>query len=784
MTPRATYRFQFHKGFPFADAEALVPYLDRLGISHVYASPITTAVPGSMHGYDVIDPTRINPELGGEPAFRSLVAALKARGMGVIIDIVPNHMGVAGGGNPWWNDVLAKGEASPFARFFDIDWRDRLVLPVLGAPLSEVIAARDIRVAREGSRAVLMLYGEQRLPIRDEDQADFGDLPALLDRQHYRLAFWRTANDDLNWRRFFTISELAGLRIEDPAVFEATHALYFRLHDEGLIDGVRVDHVDGLTDPAGYCRALRQRLGDDAYIVVEKILGPGERLATDWGIDGTSGYDFMETASALLHDPAGEAPLTDLWEDISGRPGDFAEEELQGRQDMLAWQFEGQLTRCVDAFAAIAPEGVTRGMLRRAIERLLWVFPVYRTYGTADGAPDSDAAIRDAVRDRVRRFIPPGEAKVIDLILGWLAGGDERTADAVRRFQQLSAPIAAKAVEDTAFYRYGRLLSRTDVGFDAMLFALPVAEVHKTIGDAAKDFPCRMLATATHDHKRGEDVRARLAVLSEVPGEWRETVTRWRATNAPFAAGIDPADEYMLYQTLIGAWPIDAERVIAWQQKALREAKLRSSWEAPDEAYEKRAAGLVEALLDPARSAVFLEDMERFVARLEAPARANSLVVTALRYTLPGVPDLYQGAELPDLSLVDPDNRRPVDYALRERLLADPDDPAGEKLQLIARLLAVRRAHPALFADGDYVPLAVSGARSAHVLAFARTAGDETLVCATALHCAPPLAGREAPIVPGDWWEDTRIAMPPECDIDPHARSLFAAGPVFYAIVP
>ncbi|MDB5738892.1 MAG: treY, partial [Sphingomonas bacterium] len=274
MTPRATYRFQFHKGFPFADAEALVPYLDRLGISHVYASPITTAVPGSMHGYDVIDPTRINPELGGEPAFRSLVAALKARGMGVIIDIVPNHMGVAGGGNPWWNDVLAKGEASPFARFFDIDWRDRLVLPVLGAPLSEVIAARDIRVAREGSRAVLMLYGEQRLPIRDEDQADFGDLPALLDRQHYRLAFWRTANDDLNWRRFFTISELAGLRIEDPAVFEATHALYFRLHDEGLIDGVRVDHVDGLTDPAGYCRALRQRLGDDAYIVVEKILGP------------------------------------------------------------------------------------------------------------------------------------------------------------------------------------------------------------------------------------------------------------------------------------------------------------------------------------------------------------------------------------------------------------------------------------------------------------------------------------------------------------------------------
>jgi (1->4)-alpha-D-glucan 1-alpha-D-glucosylmutase len=770
MTPRATYRFQFHKGFTFADAEALVPYLDRLGISHVYASPITTAVPGSTHGYDVIDPTRINPELGGEEAFRSLVAVLKARAMGTIIDIVPNHMGVAGSHNAWWNNVLAKGQASSFARFFDIDWRERLVLPVLGAPLTETIAAGDIRVLREQGRAVLTLYGEQRLPLRDEDQDDADDLPALLDRQHYRLAWWRTANDELNWRRFFTISDLAGLRIEDAAVFEATHALYFRLHDEGLIDGVRVDHVDGLTDPDGYCRALRQRLGDNAYIVVEKILGPGERLATDWGIDGTSGYDFMETASAMLHDPAGEAPLTDLWETISGRPGDFALEELRGRHDMLAWQFEGQLTRCVEAFAKIAPDGITRGMLRRAIERLLWVFPVYRTYGTAAGSPDSDAAIRAEVRERVQRFVPPGEAEVIDMVLGRLSGGDEQAADAVRRFQQLSAPIAAKAVEDTAFYRYGRLLSRTDVGFDAALFAMPVADVHKAFGETARHFPHRMLATATHDHKRGEDVRARLAVLSEVPEEWRAAVERWQVMNAALANGIDPADGYMLYQTLVGAWPIDAARVVAWQQKALREAKLRSSWEAPDETYEARAAAMVEALLDPARSAAFLEDLERFVDRLDAPARANSLIVTTLRYTLPGVPDLYQGTELPDLSLVDPDNRRLVDYALRQHLIDTPDDPAGEKLHHIAGLLATRRAHSSLFAYGDYRPIAVHGARADHVLAFSRSFGSEMLVCAVAFRAAEETMA---------WWGDTTIDLPSDSVDDARAAVIFSNGPIF-----
>ncbi|RDE04750.1 malto-oligosyltrehalose synthase [Sphingomonas aracearum] len=793
MNPRATYRFQFHKDFTFADARALVPYLARLGISHLYASPITTARSGSTHGYDVVDPTRINPELGGEEAFRDLVAALRAQGLGIIIDIVPNHMGVAGGENAWWNDVLEKGEASDYARFFDIDWREKLVLPVLGEPLPAVLASGALKVEEQDGTLFLTAYGEHRFPIRAEDRAglqptdDREAIGDLLDRQHYRLASWRTANDALNWRRFFTISELAGLRAEDPAVFEATHALYSRLYGEGLIDGVRVDHVDGLTDPAGYCRTLRDRLdaiarpadapAGPAYLVIEKILGAGEPLSTDWGVDGTSGYDFMEQVAGLLHAPEGAEPLGALWAEVSGRSPVFAPEELQARQDMLAWQFEGQLTACVAAFVALAgstPEGdgVTRGMLRRAVERLLWVFPVYRTYGLGTSAPASDAAVREEARARVARFVPPGEWPVMDLVLGWLAGtgpGDPALAgEAVRRFQQLSAPIAAKAVEDTAFFRYGRLLSRNDVGFDAARMAFSVEEFHAAMVGRARDFPRAMLATATHDHKRGEDVRARLAVLSEVPALWREHLARWEAHADEIDAAIDRGDRYMLLQTLFGAWPEGlaatdahglaafAERVNGWQEKALREAKLRSSWEAPDEAYEGRCKALTEALLDPARLPSFLADMAGLIDCLAPAARANTLAQAALRYTVPGVPDLYQGTELLDTSLVDPDNRRPVDYAVRQAVLAgEAQAPGGEKLALIAHLLDLRRAHPDLFAQGEYRPLAASGPRAAHVLAFERAGGGKSLLCVVALHVADALVDRDAPVPSAEWWGDT-----------------------------
>ena len=819
MMPCATYRFQFHKHFGFDHATALVSYLDRLGVSHVYASPITTATSGSTHGYDVVDPTRINPELGGEDAFRRMVKALRERGMGVIIDIVPNHMGVASSENAWWQDVLARGQASPHARVFDIDWRRKIVLPILGEPLSAVLANNNIRVEGAPGAWAITVYGEHRVPIRRKDQAgiagpstDPDTIRALLERQHYRLASWHTADDELNWRRFFTINELAGVRIEDPEVFDATHALYFRLYREGLIDGVRVDHVDGLTDPPGYCRLLRERLDaierpsdappGPAYIVIEKILGADERLTGDWGVDGTSGYDFMEEVAALLHDPSGEKPLTDLWQAISGRPGEFAAEELAARCDMLDWAFEGQLGGCVEAFAALAgsapeTEGFTAGMLRRAIKRLLWVFPVYRTYGTGSAAPESDATIREQVRARVDPFLPPGEAPVAEAVLAWLAGtgpGDPAlTADAVRRFQQLSAPVAAKAVEDTAFYRYGRLLSRNDVGFDAARFAMPIATFHERSCDRQEHFPHAMLATATHDHKRGEDMRARLAVLSSIPDVWQARVLRWEELAPIGAEGIAPADRYMLYQTLFGAWPLGlasddavelahfAARVVVWQEKALREAKLRSSWQAPDAAYEGRARDLAETLLDPSASGEFLRDLASFVEATAGATMANSLVQVALRYTLPGMPDLYQGTECADFSLVDPDNRRPVNYEYREALLRRGTDEGFNmaKLALTAKLLSHRRAAPELFKNGSYTPVSVNGERAGNILAFSRQHQGKSLNVAVQLRAGAALLGNMRSVPPSDWWADTALVIDQE---QRRAAAIFAASPVWMTV--
>jgi (1->4)-alpha-D-glucan 1-alpha-D-glucosylmutase len=773
VTVRSTYRLQLHKGFTFADAEAVVPYLARLGISHLYASPITNAQPGSTHGYDVTDPTRVNPELGGEEGLRSLCAALKREGLGLIIDIVPNHMGIAGGNNAYWQDVLEKGPASPYAGFFDIDWGDKLLLPFLGEPLEEALGKGALRIERNGDSVAVVAYGSTPYPIRREDHPEalehLGKAPPrdLLERQHWRLAWWRTGNDELNWRRFFTITELAGLRAEDEAVFEATHALYFRLWDEKLIDGVRIDHIDGLADPATYLDRLRRRM-PGSYIVVEKILGPGEPLPPEWPVEGTSGYDFMEQVSALLHDPAGEAPLTDLWAQVSGRPPEFAAEELAARRQMLSWEFEGQLASCVWAFkqlASSAPEtaALTGGMLRRAIERLLWTFPVYRTYGP--DAPESDRRTRDIARARALLVAPPGEAPVIERILCWLAGegpGEaELMRDAVRRFQQLSAPIAAKAVEDTAFYRYGRLLSRNDVGFEPAHFASSPADFHAQMAARAELLPRSMLATATHDHKRGEDVRARLAVTSEIAEEWRSAVERWNKVADADRSGVAADDIYQLYQMLAGAWParLDgfAERIIAWQQKALREAKLRSSWAAPDEDYEATARAFVETIL---RSEKFVREMAAFVERIRPAAEANGLVQAFLRCTAPGVPDLYQGTEYEDLSLVDPDNRRPVDFDARTSALdALADSYSARKQALIAKVLRLRQDRPHLW-EGGWEKVEVSGVRAAHVIAFTRRAGGELLLGVAALRLAGPLQNSAARVPGPEWWADTIIHFP------------------------
>ena len=815
MIPRATYRLQFHRDFTFADAGAIVPYLDTLGISHIYASPVTTARSGSTHGYDVVDPTRINPELGGEEGFRALVADLHARDMGIIIDIVPNHMGVAGGENAWWNDVLRRGEASEYARFFDIDWRERLVLPILGSPLHDVLSDGQITVDVSGDDPCLVLYGDQRVPLAFESHEAArmldGRAPdkALLDLQHYRLVWWRAANDELNWRRFFTINDLAGLSVEDEGVFEATHSLYFRLYEEGLIDGVRLDHIDGLSDPAAYLKRLRARFDaidasdnaarGPAYITVEKILAAGEPLPDDWPIEGTSGYEFMADVTALLHDPAGEEPLTELWRAMSGDAGDFEAAEITARREMLSWAFSAQLDACVEAFATLAraseaTSGWTAAMLRRAIERALWVFPVYRTYGP--DAPPSDAQIRETVRDRAARFTPPGEAQLLDQLLSWLAGEgpgpDDLVREAVRRFQQLSAPIAAKSVEDTAFYREGRLLSLNDVGSDAARFGLTADAFFETIARRARTHPHAMLTTATHDHKRGEDSRARLAVLSELPDLWRHRVVAWEKMLGAVGEGVAPADRLMAYQSLYAAFPPDlgsddaealdvfAGRVCDWQIKALREGKQRSSWEAPDEAYEARCCALIRAALDPSQSREFIDDMAAFVARVEAPAMAKGLGQSALRCLLPGVPDCYQGAELLDLSMVDPDNRRPVDFSLREAVIAGREEaPGARKLRVIRDLLSLRRDRSDLFEKGALERLSVEGSRSGHVLAFVRRCGSDWVAAAVALRIAPELESGDLLVPDARWWGDTVIVFP-----DGNRRSVsdcFDQIPVFIA---
>lgn len=768
--PRATYRLQLHKGFTFADAEVIVPYLAALGVSHIYASPITMAAPGSLHGYDVTDPRRINPELGGEDGLARLVEALRAHQMGLIIDIVPNHMGVAGNSNALWLDVLAKGRASPHAALFDIDWEQPIALPVLNGSLQESIANGAVTLVEHGKGWGLQAGGGAIYPLRANDPhlrdiaaEDHAAITALARRQHYRLIDWRAANDELNWRRFFAINELAGVRAEDEAVFAFTHQLFLDLFARGLIDGVRVDHIDGLADPTAYCLQLREALrkaghGREPYVVVEKILAAGEGLPAAWPVQGTTGYDFMRKVSGLLHDVAGMPQLASLWARISGRPADFAQEALQGRRDMLSWQFEGQLNACLDSLEALAAtlgEEPTRGMLRRAVTALLHAFPVYRTYGTGETALPDDAPWRNAARKAMD--VPPGESWVADLILCWLAGegpGDPvLKADAVRRFQQLSAPIAAKGVEDTAFYRYGALLSANDVGFDPAEPALSITAFHQAMAQRASHHPHAMLALATHDHKRGADARARLSVLSTIPGIWEETAQRWMAL---VPDGVDPGDAYLLLQALVGAWEGALDEVLLhrlhdWQRKALREARLRSSWEAPDEAYEARCHDLASALL---ADAAYRKDAQAFLEALAAPALAASLAQTALHHLVPGVPDIYQGGELGDFSMVDPDNRRPVDFVHRAALLADPQgDP---KLDLITQMLGLRR-HGQALALGDYQPLEVTGRRADHVVAFLRCHQEETLCCAVAIRLGKPLFGTALAYPAPDWWEDTAI---------------------------
>jgi len=803
MAPRATYRLQFHKDFAFADAGRLVPYFARLGISHVYASPITTARAGSMHGYDVIDPTRVNPELGGEEALRKLVAALRSAGLGLIIDIVPNHM-AAVPDNPWWFDVLRHGRQSRYASYFDIDWntegetlRGKVLLPVLGKPLHEAIEANELKVDRTEVR-----YFGHRFPLRPDSDATV-PLPDLLARQHYRLASWRIANDAINWRRFFDINELAAMRVEHEPAFEDSHALIFWLYAEGLIDGVRVDHVDGLSDPAAYCRKLRGRLGpltaqrpasaprQRPYIVVEKILLRDETLPADWECDGTSGYDFMNDVSAVQHDEEAERTLSALWRAVSDRSADFAPEQYAARRELIARSFSAQLEACVACFYRLSEsEGgeLPRTALRRALIEILAHFPVYRTYATATERPAHDRPFLEAAVKAAKTTCLPADRIVVDKLASRLT---ERTSNpeaarlqdrALTQFQQLSAPIAAKAVEDTAFYRYGRLLSRNDVGFEADVLGISTTQFHSRVLRRQRDFPHAMLATATHDHKRGEDLRARLAVLSEKADEWAKLLPLWieRCRSVcELSDALSAGDIAMLLQTIVGAWPLDlavgddegrrafGERLVHWQEKALREAKLATDWAVPNEAYESAARALALSLVAGNTSPDLLNDIVSFAKRISAAGAVNSLVQILLKLTVPGVPDLYQGTEFWDFSLVDPDNRRPVDFVARvagmntaplKTLLPRWRD-GRIKQAVIARTLALRRACPALFSDGNYEPLGARGLFADHVIAFARRLRDQVFVVIVPRSASRLLHSENDILFNAAAWRDTCLAV-------------------------
>ena len=881
---RATARLQFHRDFPMDRATELVPYFAKLGISHLYASPLLTARPGSTHGYDIVNHNEINPELGGEPALSRLVAALRAHDMGLILDIVPNHMGVGGTDNAWWLDVLEWGRASPYATFFDIDWeppdptlRGTLLAPFLGASYGDALDAGDIVLkfdaadgrffasvydahrfpiaprdyptilrtaggaldalaepfasatgaesrdrAADGRRALQEAYAQQRAAF-DAALAAFapqaedsrGRLHMLLERQAYRLAWWRAASDEINWRRFFDINGLAGVRQELPAVFDATHALVLRLYAEGAIDGLRIDHVDGLADPRGYCRKLRRRLQTEhekrpealrreaPVLWVEKILFAHERLAADWLTDGTTGYDFMNEVSAVLHDPAGEAPLTHLWVSATGRPATFQEEAEPARRQILRQALSSELWATSAAFHRVlrrnlATRDWTLTRVRRALEEILVHFHTYRIYAGLGGASESDTQALAWAMAGARRTTRTADAGLLDVLGGLIAGegirdvaaGSARSQwlRAMVGFQQLSAPTAAKSVEDTAFYRYGRLLSRNEVGSEPSQWSLTPAAYHATARERRRRLPRALLATATHDHKRGEDTRARLAVLSEIPGEWEDAVGRWMRLNAAAkrevegAAAPDTADELMLYEMLVAAWPLDlgaedaaglaafAERVGGWLEKAVREAKRRSEWAAPNEAYEAACKDLLAQCLDPARAAPVTREMAAFAGRIAAAGAANGLAQTMLRLTSPGVPDLYQGTEFWDFSLVDPDNRRPVDFAARRAALEASETPAAllgawrdgrVKQQVIARALAARARLPGLFAHGTYLPLQAEGPAAEHVLAFARVHEGHAALVAVGRLLAPLLGdAARAPLAPVTSWRETTLPLP------------------------
>ncbi|MBD3336106.1 MAG: malto-oligosyltrehalose synthase [Candidatus Eisenbacteria bacterium] len=843
--PVATYRLQLRPDFGFREAAELIPYFKLLGISHVYFSPYLQAAAGSTHGYDVADPTRVNAELGGEEAHAEMCAALQDAGLGQMIDIVPNHMAIAGRQNPWWWDVLENGPASRYATFFDVDWEaseerwpNKVLLPVLGDHYGRVLEAGELRLVREGGRFTVA-YHEHAFPVdpsslepllsraaesagsellqfladscgrlprptvvdqseverRHRDKAVLEDLLArvwreepsaaaaietevarvnedpdaldeLIEAQNYRLSFWRTAGRDLGYRRFFDINDLAGLRVEDEAVFATTHALPLEWRRRGWVQGMRIDHPDGLRDPTQYFRRLREVCGD-IWIVAEKILEPGEALPEAWPIEGTTGYDFLNQVNGLFHDPQGETALTQLYADLTAAGTDFPIVVRAAKHQVITELLGSELNRLTALFVAVCERhrrhrDYTRHELQEALRELAACFPVYRTYVRAAGGAvsESDAAQIETAVECVIRERPDLDAELFRFlgnILCLRVTGDLE-GELAMRFQQLTGPAMAKGVEDTALYRYNRLASLNEVGGAPDRFGLAPEAFHELCAERARRHPRALLATSTHDTKRSGDVRARLALLSEIPCRWRDAVERWWRHNEPYRReGLpDRNTEYLYYQTLVGAWPIGVERAVGYMEKAAREAKVETSWRRHDETYEERLRAFVtQTLADDG----FRAEVEAFVEPLMEPGYLNSLSQTLIKLTAPGVPDIYQGTELWDFSLVDPDNRRPVDFAHRARLVEEIDGLSPEeildytaeglpKLLVIRQVLQARRNRPGSFEPGaGYRPLAADGEKAIHVVAYQR--GEDAVTVAPRLVMG----------LGGDW-SDTRIELP------------------------
>jgi (1->4)-alpha-D-glucan 1-alpha-D-glucosylmutase len=862
--PTATYRLQLNAEFGLRDAASLVEYLDLLGVSHLYLSPIFRARSGSSHGYDVVDHGTVSPEIGDEDALRDLSARLASRGMGIILDIVPNHMCIATHENRWWNDVLENGPSSPFARYFDVDWgppkqdlSEKVLLPILGEQYGRVLENGEIHLVFDGG-AIFALHQDRRLPVAprswpivlervlarlrtslepsdpqvlelesvltairnmplrsetapervqerqrekeiakqrlaalagassvvrdaiDEtlrlvngspgDPGSFDLLEALLADQAYRLSYWRVAGDEINYRRFFDINDLAALRVEEPEVFDALHALPFRLIADGTVEGLRIDHVDGLRDPAVYL----DKLPREAYVVVEKILMGSERLRPDWPVDGTTGYEFLGLVGGLFVDRRARGKLLETYAAFTGRDEPWSDVVYEAKKLVLEAVLLSEVTVLSRRLDRISEQhrfsrDFTLATLHDALVEVIACFPVYRTYvGTSAStvSPEDRGHVKAAVRRAIRRN-PATSASLFDFIASVLlldhpAGIDEAQRaerhDFVLRFQQLTGPVMAKGFEDTAAYRHYPLASLNDVGSEPEAFGTTPERFHRANADRARSWPASMSTTSTHDTKRDEDVRARLSVLSEVPEAWEMALGRWREMNRCHKAEIEGQElpdanvEYLLYQTLLGTWPgtlADGAAREAFQQrmrgyllKAVREAKVHTSWISPHEEYERSLEDFVSAVLDPSRSGAFLGDLGAFLAPLLGPGLLNSVSQTLLKVAAPGVPDFYQGTEVWEFRLVDPDNRAPVDFLRRRRMLDALDAPKGAaptglltsledgrlKLFVTARALAFRRTHRDLFLRGDYEPVSASGEREEQVVAFVRRRGTESCI--------------------------------------------------------